>query len=104
MENQKLEQLLQLSVSLTNTEREKSQVLSAGFTPEEKTWDLIFKYHGTLFPYASDKINPVISYGTWRIIPLIAGYGIISLPESDIETFASLPEIEYIEIPKELFF
>lgn len=102
MSSQKLEQLLQLSISLTDTEREKSQVLSAGYTPVKNTWDLIFKYHGNPFNCSYEVIDSSCRYNSWIISPLLAGYGIITLPADDIPVFAELPEIEYIEIPKEL--
>lgn len=39
-----------------------------------------------------------------RIEPLIAGYAIAAVPENLVDTFASMPEIEYVEKPKRLFF
>lgn len=103
MSSQKIEPLLQLSIAIPENEREKSRVLSAGFTPETNTWDIIFKYHGNLFPCESSQLLPLYQFGLWSIMPLIAGYAIVTLPENEISAFAALSEIEYIEIPKELY-
>lgn len=46
MENQKLENLLNLALSATEAEREKSYILNVGYSREEKTWELIVKYIG----------------------------------------------------------
>ena len=38
------------------------------------------------------------------MVPLSYGYGIIRVPESEIEKLAALETVEYIEKPKRLFF
>lgn len=48
MQNQKLENLLNLALSSTQEEREKSPQLNVGYNTEEKTWELIIKYSGNL--------------------------------------------------------
>ena len=48
MENQKLETLLNLALETTNEEREKSDDLNAGYNEQEKTWELIVRYSGSL--------------------------------------------------------
>ena len=95
MQNQKLEGVLNLSLEATGEEREKSRQLDVGYLEEEKRWELIVKYNGSLQPLSGDLI---------QVEELIAGYAIVTLPESLIESFAELPEVEYIEKPKRLFF
>ena len=95
MENQKLENVLSLSLSVPESEREKSAFLSTGYEEKTKEWELIVKYHGNISRYASEKV---------RIEELIAGYAIITLPETMIEAFSELEEVEYIEKPKRLYF
>ena len=95
MANQKLENLLNLALAATLEEKEKSQDLSVGFIPETRSWELIVKYHGQLERLAS----PVI-----QIEPLINSYAIVTIREDFIEPFSQLDEVEYIEIPKRLFF
>ena len=48
MPSQKLENLLNLALAATTGEKEKSQELAVGFSPETRTWELIVKYHGAL--------------------------------------------------------
>ena len=95
MPNPKLENLLNLALEASARERENSQVLETGFTPDSKTWELIVKYHGSLEVLQSDLI---------QIEPLILGYAIVTIREDLIESFAELDEVEFIEIPKSLYF
>lgn len=95
MANQKLENLLNLALAATTEEKEKSPNLAVGFEPTTKSWELIVKYHGPLERLAS----PVI-----QIEPLINSYAIVTIREDFIEPFSQLEEVEYIEIPKRLFF
>ena len=88
MQNQKLEDVLNLSLEATRKEREKSRQLDVGYLEEEKRWELIVKYNGSLQPLSGDLI---------QVEELIAGYAIVTLPEFLIESFAELPEVEYIE-------
>ena len=95
MENQKLENLLNLSLSVPEDERMKSSQLSVGFEEESRRWELIVKYNGDIKRFQSNLI---------RIEELIAGYAIVTLPENLIEAFADLDEVEYVEKPKRLYF
>lgn len=95
MQNQKLEDVLNLSLEATREEREKSRQLDVGYLEQEERWELIVKHNGSLQPLAGDLI---------QVEELIAGYAIVTLPESLIESFAELPEVEYIEKPKRLYF
>lgn len=95
MDNQKLENILNLSLSVEESEREKSPQLSAGFIAENRSWELIVKYNGNLSRFQSELI---------QIEELIAGYAIVTLPENLIEAFAELDEVEYVEKPKRLYF
>ena len=95
MENQKLENVFSLSLAVSEKERERSAFLSAGYDEETREWELIVKYHGSLSRYTSEKI---------RIEELIAGYAIVTLPETMIEAFSELEEVEYMEKPKRLYF
>lgn len=46
--NQKLENLLNLSLDTTAEERSRSSELETGYNPEEQTWELIVKYSRSL--------------------------------------------------------
>lgn len=95
MPNAKLENLLNLALAATPGELERSQILSTGFSPAAKTWELIVKYNGELERLTSDVI---------QIEPLIAGYAIATVREDFIDAFAALDEVEYVEKPKRLYF
>lgn len=95
MENQKLENLLNLALSSTDEERNKSMSLNVGYNQAENSWELIVKYHGDISQIASEHVT---------VEELTAGYAIVTLPESLIEALADLEEVEYIEKPKRLFF
>ena len=95
MDSQKLENLLNLSLSVTEEEREESPLLREGFDILSNTWEIIIKYQGDIERYETDLI---------KIEPLIAGYAIVTLPDALLEDFVALPEIEYVEKPKPFYF
>ena len=95
MDSQKNENLLNLALQTPEEERERSLELNVGFDEQEKTWEVIVKYHGSLQKLAE-----------WDIVveEMIAGYAILTVPESEMERLAQVEEIEYVEKPKRLFF
>ncbi len=95
MDSQKIENLLNLSLSVSAEEREESPLLREGFDILSNTWEIIVKYQGDIEQYESDLI---------QIEPLIAGYAIVTLPDALLEDFVALPEIEYVEKPKPFYF
>lgn len=95
MESQKLENILNLALNATETERLKSESLNVGFSEETKTWELIVKYHGNIRGIINEQV---------KVEELIAGYAIITIPENLIEALIHVEEIEYVEKPKRLFF
>ncbi len=95
MDSQKIENLLNLSLSVSEEEREESPLLREGFNLFNNTWEIIVKYQGDIEQYESDLI---------RIEQLIAGYAIVTLPDALLEDFVDLPEIEYVEKPKPFYF
>lgn len=95
MNSQKRENLLNLSLDATKTEREKSQILEVGFDPDTKRWEVIAKYHGDIGRISDDVI---------KVEELLNGYAIITLPEELMDALSDLEEIEYIEKPKSLIY
>ncbi len=93
--NQKLELLLNLALEATPEEREQSEQLLEGFDPEERTWELIVKYQGSLEQLETMGIP--VEY-------LIAGYAILTVPESLLFQVSQLPQIEYVEKPKRFYY
>ncbi len=95
MDSAKLDNSLQLSMDITEGEREQSPELGAGYFPEERTWELIVKYQGSLEDVR--RLGGVVE-------ELIAGYAIVTVPQGNVDALAALPQIEYVEKPKRLFF
>ncbi len=95
MDSQKIENVLNLSLDSTEQEREKSQILEVGFDREQKTWEVIVKYHGDISQLADEVI---------KVEVLINGYAIITIPETLIDSLTQIEQIEYIEKPKSLFY
>ena len=93
--DQKRENLLNLSLSVSEEERMRSESLETGFDREERTWELIVKYFGDLSGLRERGI---------QVRELLSGYGILKVPEYLVDFVTNLPEIEYIEKPKRLFF
>ena len=95
MASQKIENLLNLALDATPGEREKSLELDVGYDSAENEWDLIVKYSGSL-----ERVKELAA----KVVELQNEYAIITIRESEIENLAQIPEIEYIEKPKRLFF
>lgn len=95
MDSQKNENLLNLALDTPEPEREKSLELNVGFDTIEKTWEVIVKYHGSLQELTRIGIS---------VEELIAGYAILTVPESEMDVLAVTEQIEYVEKPKRLFF
>lgn len=95
MDSQKNENLLNLALDTAFKERERSLELNVGYDVQEKAWEVIVKYHGSLQNLAE-----------WGIMveDMIAGYAILTVPESQMERLAEVEQIEYVEKPKRLFF
>lgn len=96
-ESEKLENLLSLSLNASEAELAQSPQLSSGIvarTEGENIWEVIVKYNGSLSGLSNEKV---------KVEELIAGYGIITLPESYIPLLTEIEQIEYIEKPKQLY-
>lgn len=97
MASQKLENLLNLSMEVTEGEREQSLELPVGVV--EDRWELIIKYHGDLREALRRSGFPE----TLQAEYLLSGYAILTAGRGEIERLSSLPEIDYIEKPKALY-
>lgn len=93
--SQKVENLLNLALDATEEERMKSLELEVGFNPIDREWDLIIKYSGTL-----DAVRELAS----GVTELSNEYAVITVRESLVNSLAVIPQIEFIEKPKRLFF
>ena len=66
-----------------------------GYDPIEKEWELIVKYSGTL---------EAVRQTARSVTELLNGYAVIVIEEERIGQLAQLPEVEFIEKPKKLYF
>ena len=95
MSDPKIENLLELSLDVSEDTREKSENLSAGYDPEEKLWQVIIRYSGELLQLAGNYA---------RVTPLLGGYAVLEVTEKQLRALAEEPQVEYIEKPKALSF
>lgn len=93
--NQKLEDILNLALETSEEERARTETLNVGFDSEQRTWELIVKYHGSLS--VLETLGVTVEY-------LIAGYAILTVPENLVDAVAELEQIEYVEKPKRFFY
>ena len=93
--SQKLENLLNLALDADQGERERSEELDVGYDKEENVWELIVKYSGTL---------EAVRQTARSVTELLNGYAVIVIEEERIGQLAQLPEVEFIEKTKKLYF
>ena len=95
MPEQKIDNLLNLAMDATPQERAKSENLNVGYDSSEKLWDVIVKYSGPESGLGGEGI---------QVVPLLGGYAVVTLPESEIKVYSAREQIEFIEKPKRLYF
>ena len=93
--DQKLENILNLALETPEAEREQTESLNVGYSAESRSWELIVKYHGSLDRLREQNIV---------VEELIAGYAILTVPETLVDAVSETPEIEYVEKPKRFYY
>ena len=93
--DQKLENILNLALETPEEERKQTESLNVGYSAESRSWELIVKYHGSLDGLREQNIV---------VEELIAGYAILTVPETLVDTVSETPEIEYVEKPKRFYY
>ena len=93
--SQKIENILNLALEATPEERVRSAELDVGYDAGERAWDLIIKYSGSLD--AAREISESVT-------GLLNNYAVVRIREDRIGALASLPEVEFVEKPKSLYF
>ncbi len=96
MQSGKVDNQLNLSLEVPETVRERTASLDVGFTPQTRLWELIVKYTGSL-----DQVRNELGISA---VELLNDYAILTVPEDEIERLSDYKEIEYIEMPKRLFY
>ena len=95
MPDQKIDNLLNLAMDATPQERRKSGNLNVGYDPATRLWDVIIKYSGPESGLAGNGI---------QVVPLLGGYAVVTLPESEIDKYSHRVQVEFMEKPKRLYF
>ena len=95
MADQKIDNLLNLAMDATPQERRKSGNLNVGYDPATRLWDVIIKYSGSESDLAGNGI---------QVVPLLGGYAVVTLPESEIDEYSHRVQVEFMEKPKRLYF
>lgn len=100
LDNQKIENSLNLALEATKEELERSFNLSVGYDEIEETWQIILKYSKTNVDAIQNKIDSELFKISW----LLNEYAIITTTKKIIEELAEIPEVEFIEKPKRIFY
>lgn len=95
MNNQKLENLLNLALDSTESERARSENLNVGYDVLENTWDVIIKYTGNL-----ENVRRIAE----EVTELFGGFAVIKIKENALTLLTDIPEVTYVEKPKALYF
>ena len=106
---QKRENLLNLALETPEEERQRTENLNVGFDTATRSWEMIVKFHGDLAG-AVEALERSLTADEFefgrriRVEILIAGYAILTVPESWIDAVSGLEEIEYLEMPKRFYY
>lgn len=95
MESQKVENLLNLALFATPEERAQSGQLRVGYDAASQTFEVLIRYQGDL--------SPLDSAG-WEYTKLLGNYAILRLPQSDVDAVSLLPQVIFMEKPKQMYF
>lgn len=94
--NQKIENLLNLAIESDEETVEKTPLLNSGIDLDTGLWKLIVKYSGDI-SYIDDFENTSVEL-------LLNNFAVVTTTKENIEDIAMLPEIIFVEKPKDLYF
>ncbi len=100
MDNQKIENSLNLALEATQEELARSFNLNVGYDEAGETWQIILKYSKANIGAFESKIDSELFKISW----LLNEYAIVTTTKKMIEELADMPEIEFIEKPKRVFY
>ena len=95
MPDQKVENALNLARNISAKELEKTTDLQIGYDKNERKWELIIRYEGSLA-----KVRQLSD----SVTELLGGYAVITIAEDLINVVSDLQEVIYVEKPKRLNF
>ena len=94
--DEKIEDLLKISINVSDKERSRSPDLSSGYDDKSKTWEIIIKYHGQL-----ETILEAVPQGWYH--KLSHSYAVLQATREALFVLSQHPQIDYIEKPKQLY-
>lgn len=95
MNDQKLENLLNLALNSTESERARSSNLNVGYDVLENTWEVIIKYTGNL-----ENVRQIAE----EVTELFGGFAVVRIKEEALALLTDIPQVTYVEKPKALYF
>lgn len=90
--SEKIENLLNVSMNITEEQREENSQLSVGYNKEDKTWEFVVRYAGSKEDLEAFFGHPFVF--------LYNQYAISRGTKAEIERLATNPNVEWIEKPK----
>ena len=95
MTGQNIENIFNLALSLSPMERAGTENLNVGYDPVSQEWEVILKYSGVL-----DEVRKHVN----SLVILRCGYALATVTEEQLRVVSKIPQVEFIEKPKRLFF
>lgn len=96
-QSEKIDGGLNLALQVPDREMLQSDYLRYGYNQEEESWQIIVKYIGDIKRFEGIFPNT-------RVVELLNQYAIITTKAAYIPAIAAMPEIEFVEKPKRLYF
>ena len=95
MNDQKLDNLLNLALDSTKSERSRSEILNVGYDTGSNTWEVIIKYTENL-----DNVRRIAE----EVTELFGGFAIVRIKEEALVSLTEIPQVTYVEKPKSMYF
>ena len=95
MNDQKLDNLLNLALDSTKSERLRSGNLNVGYDTSSNTWEVIIKYTENL-----DNVRRIAK----EVTELFGGFAIVRMKEDALTLLTEIPQVTYVEKPKSIYF
>lgn len=95
MNDQKLDNLLNLALDSTKSERSRSEILNVGYDTGSNTWEVIIKYTEDL-----DNVRRIAE----EVTELFGGFAIVRIKEEALVSLTEIPQVTYVEKPKSMYF
>lgn len=95
--NQKIENLLYISLNISEEEREQSENLNVGYNDLTNKWQVIVRADGNL-SYLEEK------YPGTKVFSLLENYAIVETSQVYVEDIATESSIWYMEKPKNFYY